>query len=476
MNLKMVIDQIEKEKGFDRRTIIESIEEAIVSAAQRKLGKNKIFEAQYNEDTGEVDLFEFKDVVDNPEDPDTQISLEEARKYDPEAQIGDQIGLRVEVDDLGRIAAQAAKQVLFQKLRDAEKELIYKEFKTQKDKIVTGTVLRMEGGAYVVDLGKTEAILPYEEQIPRERFKQGDPIRAYVLDIQKSTRGPRIILSRAAPQFLVKLFESEVSEVRERTVEIVSVAREPGVRAKVAVRSKSDDIDPVGTCVGYRGSRVQNVVNELRGEKIDIIEWNPDPAKFIAKALSPAQISEIIVDEDLKTVHVIVPDDQQSLAIGRRGVNVRLAVQLTGWNIDIISESKMNRMREQAYKLFTKLPDVGRKMAELLLAYGFRSLEDIAEAEEESLARVPGVNKKYAKELIAAAKELIEKGEGGIVITGEDEEAEAEKKEEDEKIEKVQDEVSTSEASTSVETTATSGDQQESNEDASNETEEQEEH
>lgn len=423
MNLKMVIEQIEKEKGFDRQTIIKSIEEAVVVAAQKKFGKNKIFEARYDEETGEVELYEFKDIVEKVTNPDRELNLEEARKYDEQAQIGDQLGIRVEVGELGRIAAQAAKYILTQKLRDAENELIYKEFKNQKDKIITGIVRRKEGNTYIVDLGKTEAILPPDEQIPKEKFKQGDTICAYVLDIHKSTRGPRITLSRTAPQFLVKLFEREVAEIREKEVEIISVAREPGVRAKVAVRAKSDDIDPVGTCVGYKGSRVQNIVNELRGEKIDIIEWSPDTAKFIAKALSPAQISEIILDEDLKTAHVIVPDDQQSLAIGRKGVNVRLAVQLTGWNLEIINESKMNRMKKQAVELFTQLPEVGEKTAWFIMIYGFRSLEDIANAQEENLARVPGITKKYAKELIESAKNLIAQGKGGITITGEEPES-----------------------------------------------------
>ncbi|UCE87742.1 MAG: transcription termination/antitermination protein NusA, partial [Deltaproteobacteria bacterium] len=338
--LKREIDQVAKDKGIDRSVIIGALEEAMVQAARRKLGLEKEVEARFNDELGEIELFEFREVVEQVEDESSQIGLEQAHQFDAEAQIGDEIGIKMDTTDFGRIVAQTAKQVIIQRVRDAERDIVYDEYKDRKGDVVNGIVRRFEKGAIIVDLGRAEAILPVKEQVPRENYRPGDRVRAYVLDVNKATRGPQIVLSRACIEMLTKLFEQEVPEMYEGIVTIESCAREPGGRSKIAVASRDSDVDPVGACVGMKGSRVQAVVQELRGERIDIVPWSPDPARYVCSALSPAQVSKVIIDESEKSMDVIVPDDQLSLAIGRRGQNVRLAVQLTGWKIDIKSESK----------------------------------------------------------------------------------------------------------------------------------------
>lgn len=409
--LSRVIELVWKEKGIDKRILIEALESALVSAAKKKFGPNRNIEAKYNEETGEIDIVEFKSVVESVENPDIHISVEEARKLDPNAEIGDSIGVLLDSSLFGRMSAQTAKQVVMQKLREAEKNVIFNEFKDQSGKIVSGEVKRFENGAIVVKLGKVEAYIPQREQIPREVFRPQENIRAYMLEIERTGRGPQIILSRASPQFIVKLFSSEVPEIKEGIVEIKGVAREAGVRSKIAVYSKEPGVDPVGACVGFKGSRVQRVVQELRGEKIDIIEWSPDPARFVMHALSPANVSEVIIDDNEKMLEVIVPDDQLSLAIGRKGQNVRLASQLLDWKIDIKSESKNQEIQNTAKKVFEKIAALGAKTSEMVYKRGFKSIKELADAEINAILKVPCMDRKTAEEIKAQAKILIESGE-----------------------------------------------------------------
>ena len=340
VNLKQAIEQIVKEKGIDRQVVVEAMEQAVLSAANKKYRNTRNLEAHFNPDTGEVELFEYVVVVEEVQDSYTEISLDEAREMDPECEVGDELGEKIDSGDFGRIAAQTAKQVIIQKVREAERETVFNEYKDRQWEIVTGQVRRFERGDLLIDLGRAEAILPSKEQMPREVYRPGDRIRAMITDVGMTTKGPQIVLSRTHPQMLAKLFEAEVPEISEGIVEIVNVVRDPGSRAKIAVASSDRDVDPVGACVGMRGSRVQNVVSELRGEKIDIIPWSGDMARFVCNSLSPAQVTKVFMDEEQRTLEVIVPDDQLSLAIGKRGQNVSLAARLTGCRIDIRSESK----------------------------------------------------------------------------------------------------------------------------------------
>ena len=340
VNLKQAIEQIVKEKGIDRQVVVEAMEQAVLSAANKKYRNTRNLEAHFNPDTGEVELFEYVVVVEEVQDSYTEISLDEAREMDPECEIGDELGEKIDSSDFGRIAAQTAKQVIIQKVREAERETVFNEYKDRQWEIVTGQVRRFERGDLLIDLGRAEAILPSKEQMPREVYRPGDRIRAMITDVGMTTKGPQIVLSRTHPQMLANLFEAEVPEISEGIVEIVNVVRDPGSRAKIAVASHDRDVDPVGACVGMRGSRVQNVVSELRGEKIDIIPWSGDMARFVCNALSPAQVTKVFMDEEQRTLEVIVPDDQLSLAIGKRGQNVSLAARLTGCRIDIKSEAK----------------------------------------------------------------------------------------------------------------------------------------
>ncbi len=408
MELRHVIDAVVKDKGIDRAIIIAALESAMLNAARKKFGPQKDIEAHFNEEMGEIELFEFKEVVDEIEDENTQITLETARNLDSEAQVGDSLGVKLETEELGRIAAQTAKQVIIQRIRDAEKDLIYEEFKDRLGEIVYGIVRRFEKKDMIVDLGKTEAILMQKEQIPRENFRPGDRIRALIIEIQRETRGPQVVLSRTSPAFLAKLFETEVPEIYEGIVTIESVAREPGSRSKIAVRSNDPDVDPVGACVGMKGSRVQAVVQELRGEKIDIVPWSESIASNVVQALSPAEVVKVILDEKNHSMEVVVPDDQLSLAIGRKGQNVRLAVELTGWNIDIKSESEVEEQITQARKELVLIDGVGDLMAEVLIADGYRSVADVAEAEIEDLVELPGIGDGTANSMKASARKVME--------------------------------------------------------------------
>jgi N utilization substance protein A len=336
--------------------------------------------------------------------------MEEGRKLDPECEIGDSLGIKIDATQFGRIAAQSAKQVIMQRMKDAERDLVFEDFKDRKGEIINGIVQRVDPDGIIVNLGRTEALLPPSEQVPRETYHKGERIRAYVLDVKRQTRGPQIILSRTHPQFLVALFETEVPEISEGIVQVLACAREPGSRSKIAVASRDADVDPVGACVGMKGARVQNIVQELRGEKIDIIPWHPDEAKFATNALAPAQVSRIILNKESQSMEVIVPDDQLSLAIGKRGQNVRLASRLVGWKIDVKSESKYSKSLKEGYLSLLRIPGVGEITANLLGEAGFTSAREVAESSIEELIQATGLTEKKAAVLIAAAQEMIGKG------------------------------------------------------------------
>jgi N utilization substance protein A len=404
--LKREIDQIAKDKGIDRKVIVGALEEAMLQAAHKKYGAEKEIEARFNDETGEVELFEFRTVVETITDADTQVLIAKARELDPEVESGDEIGVKLPSAEFGRILAQVAKQVIIQRVREAERGIVFDEYKDRKGEVVNGIVRRFEKGSLIVDLGRAEAVLPAKEQVARESYRPGDRIRAYVLDVNKEAKGPQIILSRASIELLNKLFESEVPEIYEGIVTIESAAREPGVRSKIAVASRDSDVDPVGACVGMKGSRVQAVVQELRGERIDIVPWSPDPARYVCSALSPAQVSKVIIDEGAKSMDVIVPDDQLSLAIGRKGQNVRLAVQLTGWRIDIKSESKMREMAAWLARAVSVVDGWGEPEADILLNQGVTSLDDLANCPVEMLMQLPGIDESGARAVKQRASEL----------------------------------------------------------------------
>jgi N utilization substance protein A len=413
-NLNFVIDQVGKDKGIDRKVIIEALEQAVLTASRKKYGHQGEIEVHYNEEAGEVELFQFKQVVEEVTDPSTEISLPEARELDSEAQIGDSLGVKLNTD-FGRIGAQTAKQVIIQKVRDAERENVYNEFKDRKGDLISGTVQRLEKGNVYINIGRAEAVLLTKEQIPGESYRQGERLRAYILDVQKSSKGPQIFLSRTHPGFLIKLFEMEVPEISEGIIKIISAAREPGERAKISVYSSNRDVDPVGACVGMKGSRVQSVVQELRGERIDIIPWSQDQAKYVCNGLSPAKISRVYIDEENRHMEVVVADDQLSLAIGKKGQNVRLASKLTGWKIDIKSESRMEKISSEILEKFKELPYVGDVASRILYNEGFRSVKEVSEVDPEELAKVLELEKEKASEIVEGAIQLSRREEGAEV-------------------------------------------------------------
>lgn len=420
VSLNLVLDQVAKDKGIDRAVLIATLEDAMKTAAKKHFGQDRELEATYDPDKGVVELFQAITVVEEIIDPVqavNQISLVEAHKKGMEVEPGDELVFQIFYRDedaaeakaqddqygdilrlktfrrgFGRIAAQTAKQVILQRTRDAERENVFNEYRDRKNEIVTGIARRFERGNIVVDLGRAEAVLPVREQVPRETYRPGDRVQAYVLDVLRESKGPQIVLSRASVNLLTKLFEMEVPEIAEGIVVIEAAAREPGGRAKIAVSSRDSDVDPVGACVGMKGSRVQAVVQELRGEKIDIVPFDEDPARFVCSALAPAEVSRVIIDEANHAMELIVPDDQLSLAIGRRGQNVRLAAQLTGWKLDINSESRVRELREFASRSLGSLPGINEMLVETLYAHGFRQARDIAEANAEMLAQLPGID------------------------------------------------------------------------------------
>lgn len=340
-NLKRILDQICRDKGIDRALMVEAIEEAVRSAVRKKYGGKRDVEVQFNEELGEVEIFRYRTVVDDVWDEETEVHVDEARKLVPDIELEEDLGEKMEsVSELGRIAAQSAKQVIIHRMRDAEREVIFDMFRDREGTVVNGIVQRFERGAMIVNLGRTDAVLPREGQIPKRSYKQGDRIRAYLQEVRQESRDSQLVLSRTCNEFLISLFDMEVPEIAEGIVKIMGAAREPGFRAKIAVTSTESDVDPVGACVGVKGARVQNVVQELQGERIDIVPWSPDPAKYVCNALAPAVVSTVVVDEDLHSLLVMVPDDQLSLAIGRQGQNVRLASKLVGWRIDVKNEQQ----------------------------------------------------------------------------------------------------------------------------------------
>ena len=408
--LKRLIEQMGKDRGINKEIITDALEAAMLTAAIKKLGQNVDIEAHYNDETGEIEVFQFKTVVDKVLDPGTQISKEEARKnLDEGAEPGDSLGMKIETSSFGRIAVQMAKQIIIQRVKDAECDNIYEEYKDRKGELVNGFVQRFEGGSIVVNLGRAEGIVPPAEQIHRETYKRGERIRSYIVDVKKNAKGSQILMSRTHPSFLRALFEVEVPEISEGLIDIVNVAREPGKRGKIAVRSKDKDIDPVGACVGMRGSRVQSVVQELRGEKIDIIPYSDDAAKYVSSSLSPAKVNRVFVDDDNRTMTVIVPDDQLSLAIGKNGQNVRLAVKLTGWNIDMKSETMVGAKEEgqEEQNDLTKITGVGPAMAEKLFSKGIKSIAMVAATEPELLSQIPGIGEKTAQQWIETAGKIL---------------------------------------------------------------------
>lgn len=408
-DLNSIITQIGKDKGIERSVLVEAVESAMLSAAKKHYGHNLNLEVKLNFDTGDIDVHQFKTVVALLIDPGTQISLDEARSdYDPEAMVGDEFGARLDTTVLGRIAAQTAKQVIMQKVRDAERGVIYEEFKNSRGQLINGIVQRYDRGNVIVSLGRTEAILPRREQILRERYRQGDRVRSMILDIDRTARGPQIVLTRSHPEFLKKLFEGEVPEVAEGVIEIKAVAREPGERAKIAVHSQDSGVDPVGACVGVKGSRVQAVRQELRGERIDIITWTPDEPSFVARSLAPSEVTRVVVDENAHTMEVIVADEQLALAIGRKGQNVKLASKLTGWKIDVLSLSVAEKESQRARASLDAIPGIAFTEAELLFQEGFRSATEVSDALLDEVSGLHGFTEERAREVIASARAHVE--------------------------------------------------------------------
>ena len=433
MSLNMVIEQVSRERGIDRSILIETLEAALKTAAKKVFGEERDIEAQFNEEEGDIELFLIITVADEIENPYRDISLSmAAERIDPDSEVGDELAFRLYYRDedvdrareqdeeygellqlesarhtFGRIAAQTAKQVIIQRVREAERQNIYDEFKDRKHELITGIVRRFEKGNIIVDLHKADAILPSSEQTRRESYRPGDRIQGFVKDVVRSSRDAQIVLSRTDPGLVIKLFEQEVPEIFEGIVKIVAVAREPGVRSKVAVYSTDSDVDPVGACVGMRGSRVQSVVQELRGEKIDIVPFHNDPARFVCNAISPAQVAKVLLDEARMSMELIVPDDQLSLAIGRGGQNVRLAAQLTGWDLEIYSESRLRQLMADAKKELLHYDNVDEALIDTLFTLGYNKLEDISLAEVDELVQLPGFSEDKAQAIVDAATQII---------------------------------------------------------------------
>lgn len=461
--LILVIDQISKEKGISKEMVIEAVESALVTAAKKKYGTQKIA-VQIDPKRGDIVMYAYKKVVPTVTNPDEEITLEEAQELYTEAQMEGEVPIQIEFQGFGRIAAQTARQVIVQKVREAERDVVFKEYNDKIGQLVNGIVLRHEKGAYYIDLGKTEAVLPSREQVPRESYRRGDRVRALVLEVRDTSKGPQVVLSRSHPDFVAKLFEMEVPEIYEGIVEIRDVVREAGDRTKIAVASKDAHVDPVGACVGMKGSRVQAVVRELRGEKIDIISWSEDPRVYIAKALSPAVVEKVGVTEEDRSALAVVADSQLSLAIGKKGQNVRLAAKLTGWKIDILSESEYDQERQKereheieaaiaeetrkmaeeteaaetmefehaesvaaaaveetpapetaapetaadfASAALTSIEGVGPKTAEMLREAGYDTVEKIASMSDEEILAVPGIGEKTAQKILLSARALV---------------------------------------------------------------------
>ncbi len=407
-----VADAVAREKGIDRAFVIQAMEDAIQVAGKRKYGHKHNIKAEIDSKTGEVKLSRAFEVVENVENSYAEISLADAKEKDSNIELGGFIYEALPPIDLGRVAAQSAKQIIIQKIRDAERDRQFELFKDRVGEIMNGVVKRLEFGDVIIDIGRDEAVLRREHIIRNEIFRPNDKVRVYVEDVRKVSKGPQIFLSRTHDQFLSKLFTQEVPEIYDGVIKIKSVAREPGSRAKIAVYSSDSSIDPIGSCVGVRGSRVQAIVNELQGEKIDIIAWSENPATFLVNALTPAEVSKVVIDEDKRRIEVVVPTEQLSLAIGRKGQNVRLASKLTGWHVDILTEDEESKRRSEEFtnltELFMKGLDVEEMLAQLLAAEGFTSIEELAFIKEEELAEIDGFDLELAKLLKTRAQKHLE--------------------------------------------------------------------
>jgi N utilization substance protein A len=418
LELLQIADAVAREKSIDRQIVLASMEDAYAKAARSRYGQETNVQAEIDPKTGELRLWRHLLVVEAVENPAVEISLKDAMRSNPAAQVGDAIADKLPPFTLGRIAAQSAKQVIVQKVRDAERDRQYDEFKERIGEVINGVVKRAEYGNVIVDLGRGEGIVRRDDLIPRETFRVGDRIRAYVADVRREPRGPQIFLSRTHPQFMTKLFTQEVPEIYDGIIEIKAVSRDPGSRAKIAVISRDSSIDPVGACVGMRGSRVQAVVGELQGEKIDIIPWSPDIATFIVNALQPAEVAKVVLDEDSERIEVVVPDDQLSLAIGRRGQNVRLASQLTGWDIDILTEAEESERRQKEFAerttIFMEALDVDEVVGQLLASEGFRSVEELTYVDVAELASIEGFDEDTAAEIQNRATSYLAKIEAEL--------------------------------------------------------------
>lgn len=406
--LSRVIEQLGKDRGIKKDVVVNAIEQAFLVTARKKFGIQGEYEARYNEEDGEVEIYQYKNVVDKVRDNIVEIDYDSAKKLDEDCEVGDQLGLKIENPGFSRVDIQTAKQIIFQKVRDAERDILFSEFKHREGDLVTGIARRFEKGNVVIDLGKSDAILPKKEIIFGESFKPGDRIQSYLSDVVMTNRGPEIRLSRTSPMFLVKLFEVEVPEIADGTIEIKAAAREPGHRAKIAVTTKDRDIDPVGACVGMKGSRVQNIVNELQGEKIDIVRWNEDSETFARAALAPAEIQSITLNHEDHTLDVIVEEDQLSLAIGKRGQNVRLAAMLTGWKINIISKTKLQERIKLAVENLVQLPNISEATAQVLVQKGIMSIVDLSAATPEDVARYLGKSVADSKIMIEGAASALD--------------------------------------------------------------------
>lgn len=432
INLNMLIDQVAKERGLSREVFIDTLEQAILQTAKKTFGAERKLEAKYDSDKGQVELFQPITIVENYSDPSQMVNeflIEDARARGLDVSVGDELLFQIFYLDIdaaeaqaqdeqygdilrlktsrqlfGRIAAQTVRQVMLQRTRDAEREVVFNKYADRKNELVSGTIRRLERNNIIVDLGEAEAVLPNREQAPRENYRVGDRLEAYVMDVQRDAKGPQIILSRTSSKLLVKLFEREVPEIAEGVVVIEASARDPGVRSKIAVSTTDEDVDPIGACVGMRGSRVQAVVQELHGERIDIVPWDEDAATFVCNALAPAEVSRVLIDETNHTMDIIVPDDQLSLAIGRRGQNVRLAAQLTGWKLDINSESRVKEIHDFAVMSLSALPHMDETLVEMLYKHGLRQADDVLKAQAGLLALIPGIRPEWIDEMKAAAK------------------------------------------------------------------------
>jgi transcription termination/antitermination protein NusA len=413
LELLQIADAVAREKSIDREIVIEAMQDAIQKAAKSRYGAENDIRCEIDPQTGEAQLSRVMTVVETVENDSTEISLDDAKGRNKDAEIGDQIADALPPLEFGRVAAQNAKQVIVQKVREAERERQYEEYKDKVGEIVVGSVKRAEYGNVIVDLGRGEGIIRRDEMIPRENVRFGDRIRAYIYDVREEQRGPQIFLSRAKPEFMAKLFALEVPEIEDGTVELKSVARDPGSRAKIAVLSNNSSIDPVGACVGMRGARVQAVVNELQGEKVDIIQWNPDAASFLVNALAPAEVSKVVLDEDSNRIEVVVPESQLSLAIGRRGQNVRLASTLTGWEIDILTEQEESERRQKEFaersEMFMETLDVDEFIAQLLVTEGFATVEEVAYVDQSEISQIEGFDEATAEEIQSRARDYLEK-------------------------------------------------------------------